>query len=183
MARVSAWAPVELQTHCTTDEPFYARDATFAPDGQHVYVATTGFHPFGLPAGSAPRTGPCDAVISYPAAEAPFVGHTWVNYSGCDSYYSVAADAATVFVGGHQRWVSNGFGCDAAGSGAIAQPGLAEFDPATGAHQPGPNRGRGWGADDLLRTTAGLWIASDNFLGTDTCNGRHGHMGICSLPD
>jgi hypothetical protein len=181
-AVVSAWEPTELEQHCATSEPFYARDATFAPDGQHIYVATTGYLPFGTSA-AGPRTGPCDATISYPATETAFAGHTWVNYAGCDSYYSVAADPVTVFAGGHQRWVNNTFGCDAAGPGAIAQPGLAEFDSASGSYQPGPNRGRGFGADDLLRTPYGLWIGSDNFQGTDTCNGRHGHMGICFLPN
>lgn len=181
-AKVSAWEPTELEQHCATSEPFYARDATFAPDGQHIYVATTGYLPFGTSA-AAPRTGPCDAAISYPAAEVAFSGHTWINYTGCDSYYSVAADSATVFFGGHQRWVSNPYGCDAAGPGAIAQPGLAEFNPGSGSYQPGPNRGRGWGADDLLRTPYGLWIGSDNFQGTSTCAGKSGHMGICFLPN
>ena len=182
-AQVSAWEPTELEQHCATNEPFYAQDATFAPDGQHIYVATTGYHPYDRPVGGFPRTGPCDAVISYPSAETPIAGHTWINYTGCDSFYSVAADTATVFAGGHQRWVNNGFGCDYAGPGAVAQPGLAEVDAVTGAYQPGPNRGRGWGADDLLRTPFGLWVASDNFQGTETCNGQHGHMGICFLPN
>lgn len=181
-AKVSAWEPTELEQHCSTSEPFYARDAVFAPDGQHIYVATTGYLPYGTSA-AGPRTGPCDAVISYPAAETPVAGHTWINYTGCDSYYSVAADSTTVFAGGHQRWVSNPLGCDVAGPGAIAHPGLAEFDAGTGAYQPGPSRGRGWGADDLLRTPYGLWVSSDNFQGTSTCNGQGGHMGICFLPN
>src|SRR4051794_34745602 len=107
-----------------------------------------------LPA-SGQRTRPCDAVIAYPAAETSFDGHTWINYSGCDSYYSVAADDRTVLAAGHQWWVSNSYGCDAAGPGAIEQQGLAELNPADGAHQPGANRGRGRGAGDLLRTSAG----------------------------
>ena len=41
----------------------------------------------------------------------------------------------------------------------------------------------GLGADDLLRTPAGLWIASDNFAGSVTCGGVTGHAGICFLPN
>jgi hypothetical protein len=56
-------------------------------------------------------------------------------------------------------------------------------EPATGAYQPSANRGRGLGAADLLRTSAGLWIASDNQDNTNTCAGVSGRMGICFLPN
>jgi hypothetical protein len=181
-ATVSAWAPTELEQHCETVQPFYARDATWSPDGTTIYTATTGYKPY-RGSTSAPRTGPCDAVIAYPATEIRFSGHRWINYTGCDSLYSVAADATTVYAGGHQRYASNPLGCDAPGTGSFVQPGLGEFEPANGDHQPGPNRGRGIGATDLLRTAAGLWIASDNAQNTASCAGRSGHMGICFLPN
>ena len=44
------------------------------------------------------------------------------------------------------------------------------------------SRARGLGADDMLSTRAGLWIASDNLDGSDTCGGVPGHAGICFLP-
>jgi hypothetical protein len=34
----------------------------------------------------------------------------------------------------------------------------------------------------MLLTGAGLWIASDNFAGSNTCGGVAGHSGICFLP-
>ena len=34
----------------------------------------------------------------------------------------------------------------------------------------------------MLVTSAGLWIASDNLDGSDTCGGVSGHAGICFLP-
>jgi hypothetical protein len=43
------------------------------------------------------------------------------------------------------------------------------------------SRGRGLGADDMLATPAGLWIASDIDVGTDTCGGVSGMAGICFL--
>jgi hypothetical protein len=45
-----------------------------------------------------------------------------------------------------------------------------------------PTRARGLGADDMLLTSAGLWIASDNFDGSDQCGGVTGHSGICFMP-
>jgi len=182
-ATPSAWEPTELRTHCATVQPFYAQDAAYSPDGRTIFTATTGFKPFDRPT-NVPRSGPCDAVIAWQALnQAPFAGHNWINYSGCDSFYSVATDSATVFAGGHQRWANNPNGCDHAGPGAVAHPGLGEFSPTTGALQAGPNRGRGLGAKDLLRTSAGLWVASDNQANTDQCAGQSGHMGICFLPN
>jgi len=35
----------------------------------------------------------------------------------------------------------------------------------------------------MLRTSAGLWIASDNFDDSVTCGGVPGHAGICFLPN
>jgi hypothetical protein len=34
----------------------------------------------------------------------------------------------------------------------------------------------------MLVTPAGLWIASDNDAGTDTCGGISGLAGVCFLP-
>ena len=44
------------------------------------------------------------------------------------------------------------------------------------------SRGRGMGADDMVVTGAGPWIASDDLDGTDRCGGIGGHAGICFLP-
>jgi hypothetical protein len=56
------------------------------------------------------------------------------------------------------------------------------MNPGDGSPQTGAPRGRGLGATDLLSTTAGLWIASDNQANTATCGGRADRMGICFLP-
>ena len=34
----------------------------------------------------------------------------------------------------------------------------------------------------MLLTTAGLWIASDNFGGKTSCGGQAGFSGLCFLP-
>ena len=69
-----------------------------------------------------------------------------------------------------------------AGPGAIVAPGMEGLSPATGALTLNPTRGRGIGADDMLITSAGLWIASDNAQNTDMWGGKFNHAGICLLP-
>lgn len=189
-ATVSPWSPTELYEHCYRRQPFYAQDAAWSTDMSQIFVATTGYRLHTeslLPREQRPqvRTGPCDAAIAYQATnQVEFTGHTWINYTGCDSLYSIAADASTVYIGGHQRWISNGNACDALGTGARVQSGLGEITPTTGVDQPGPARGRGLGAADLLRTSAGLWIGSDNQANTAGCGtATGGRMGICFLPN
>jgi hypothetical protein len=189
-AQVSGWAPSELYQHCFYKQPFYAQDAAWSTDMSQIFVVTTGYRlqsEWLLPSTQRPqaRTGPCDAAISYPADQVEFAGNNWINYTGCDSLYSVAADASTVFVAGHQRWISNGDECDRnTKAPGRAQSGLAELNPVGGADQPGPTRGRGLGANDLVRTSAGLWIGSDNQANTAGCGtATGGRMGICFLPN
>ena len=69
-------------------------------------------------------------------------------------------------------------------------PGWADSNPATGAlitNSSGTaglySRSRGRGADDLVVTGAGLWVASDNFGGNTSCGGQSGYAGICFLPN
>jgi len=146
-----------------------------------VYIATTGFHLADWN-GTFPLTGLCDVAAALPASQAP-VSTMWINYTGCDSLYSTAADSTTAYFGGHERWSQNPGGCDKAGPGAISAPGMEGLSPTTGLLTFNPTRARGLGADDMLVTTAGLWIASDNFQGSDTCGGVGGHAGICFLPN
>ena len=192
-ATVSAWTPRQLFRHCATTYPFYARDAAWSPDMTRIYTATTGYLTYEeekVPPAqrSGTRVGPCDATIAYPATQTAFDKFLWINYTGCDSLYSVAADATTVYSGGHQRWVNNGSACDRAGPGSAVSPGLSHVNSSDGRNQGGAPRGRGIGAQDLLRTRAGLWIASDNAGNSSACGTRadgsleRNRMGICFLP-
>ena len=79
--------------------------------------------------------------------------------------------------------------CDALGAGGYSAPGIEGLNPANGALYVNPagsagyySRARGLGADDMLLTSAGLWIANDNLDDSDTCGGVSGHAGICFLP-
>jgi hypothetical protein len=197
-AQVTGWSSAEFDGskgnlphgyayQCWHTESFYVRAAAWSPDDSTVYLADTGFQPWNWSSGS-PRIGLCDSVSAFPSTQAE-VTHEWINYTGCDSLYSVAADSSAVYVGGHERWADNSDGCNHQGPGAIPAPGLGAFNPSNGAlitNASGTagllSRSRGRGADDLLVTSTGLWVASDNFGGNTSCDGSPGHAGICFLP-
>jgi len=173
---------------CSPDQPFYIRAAAWSPDNSTIYIAANGFHPWNLLVGSYPRSGLCDAISAFPATPQAEVLHKWINYTGCDSLYSVAADISTVYTGGHERWADNSSGCNFPGDGAIPAPGMGGFHTSDGSlllNSAGTagryTRARGIGADDMLITSTGLWIASDNWKAV-TCGGVNHLAGICFLP-
>jgi len=183
-AAVTGWTSSEFNQNCTYNEPFYLRAASWSPDDSTVYTATTGYKP----PGGNPDTGLCDAAAAFPAAQTS-VSHKWINYTGCDSLYSTAADGLAAYFGGHERYSMNPAGCNSLGPGAYPAQGMEGVDPANGAlyiNSAGTagyySRARGLGADDMLITSAGLWIASDNLNNASQCGGVGGHDGICLLP-
>jgi hypothetical protein len=98
----------------------------------------------------------------------------------------VGADSGAVYVGGHERWAQNPNGCNSAGNGAIADPGLQGLNPGNGTVEtsggtPVYSSSKA-NADDMLITSAGMWIASSNRFGSDMCDGVSGLSGICFLP-
>ncbi len=117
-ASVDPWYSLEFNQNCHVVEPFYLQDASWAPDGSTIYIVTTGYKPASGPGSlnSNPRDGLCDAAAAFPSTSG-LVSHTWVNFTGCDSLYSTAADANHVYIGGHQRWADNGLACDREGHG------------------------------------------------------------------
>jgi hypothetical protein len=184
---VDSWFSTEFNAACMPGWSFYVRAGAWSQDDSTIYVATTGFHPPSGPGsqpGPSQRAGLCDAVAAFPATPA-LVSHKWVNYTGCDSLYSVAADANDVYIGGHERWADNNLGCDYQARGAVARPGLASINPLTGvANAWNPTRSLGYGATGMVLTPAGLWIASDNWHngGSQQCGGVSHKGGICFLP-
>jgi hypothetical protein len=181
---VDGWHATEFNDNCDVVEPFYAQAAAWSPDDRTVYVANTGYKPANGPgfSTSSPRAGLCDAAAAFPATSAT-VTHSWINYTGCDSLYATAADASTAYFAGHERWASNPDQCDNNNSGkAVAAPGIVGLSPSSGGVTYNPTRARGLGADDMLITSAGLWVASDTSAGSAMCGGQGGHAGICLLP-
>ena len=173
---------------CSVKEAFYLRAAAWSADDSTVYTAATGFEPWNWST-AKPRIGLCDSVAAFPATQVGGLTHTWVNYTGCDSLYSVAADSSAVYIGGHERWANNTNGCNHPGTGSLPAPGLGGFLPNgtliknAGGTAGLYSRSRGNGADDLLVTSAGLWVASDNFGGNTSCGGQAGFSGLCFLPN
>jgi hypothetical protein len=171
---------------CSFNEPFYIQAAAWSPSDSTIYTVATGKSPWNIPS-SGKRSGLCDATAAFPAKDAS-VTHTWIDYTGCDSLYSVAADASTVYVAGHPRWAQNANQCNGAGQGAITDHGLQGLLPANGNVRVKSNGKAVFSmsranADDMLRTSAGLWIASTNRFGMDVCGHKSGHAGICFLPN
>jgi hypothetical protein len=191
-ATVTNWTSPAFLGHCYINEPFYIRAAAWGVGDTTVYTASTGYHPNDGPVGATARTGLCDSTARFSATETT-VDPTWVSYTGCDSLYSIAAGADNVYVGGHERWADNPNDCDNEAPPATPAPGMAGLSESTGQLAFDPTRSRGLGADDMLLTSAGLWIASDNLSGTETVNGKTepftsdmcggvgGRAGICFL--
>jgi hypothetical protein len=169
-ASLNSWySPLFSQT-CKF--PQYVRAAAWTPDDTKVAVADTGNK------GASPL---CDAAALFPASGTS-AAPLWINRTGCDSLFSTAASDTTVFVAGHERWADNAKGCDYAGPGAVSRPGLGAIDSVHGlATSWNPTRSRGRGADQMLFTSRGLWIASDNFYGATLCGGLY-HPGLCFFP-
>jgi hypothetical protein len=178
-----AWYPTAFNANCAYNQPLYVRAASWSPDDGSVFVAATGYKPATGPGyrTTDPRTGMCDSASAFPAV-ASEVAPRWINYTGCDSLYSTVAGENTVYFGGHERYADNPNGCNAKGPGATSAPGMVGLSAADGSVVFDPTRARGLGADDMLLTANGLWIASDNDRGLDQCGGVHGHAGICLLP-
>jgi len=179
--------PNDKYFNCGASHPFYIHAAAWSPDDSEVYIADTGVKPI-LWNGTFPLVGLCDAAAAFPATQAQ-VFSAWIAYDGCDSLYSAAADSSAVYVAGHNRWFNNQYACNKEGPGAIPAPGLAGLYPTPGTLIENSSntaglysRSRGHGADDMLLTTAGLWIASDNFGGNTSCGGKSGFAGLCFLP-
>jgi hypothetical protein len=154
-----------------------------------VYVAATGYREPGTSVhGRRPARSPCDTAMAFPAAKRT-VRPKWINQTGCDSLYAAAADSKAAYFAGHERYSMNPRACNALGKGGYRARGIEGLNPANGALYVDAagtagyySRARGLGADDMLVTGAGLWIASDNFDGSDTCGGVSGLAGICFLP-
>jgi hypothetical protein len=178
---------------CMPNQAFYIRAGAWSPDDSTVYLATTGYHP--VLTNTNPRKGLCDSVSAWPATSGK-VFHNWIEYSGCDSYYTVSADSAVVYAAGHPRWAENLNGCDKQGTGAIPDAGLQGFHVADGTLVPNSSGTAGLytmtraNADNMLITSTGLWIGSTNRYTVNKCGDLTGptghnaadHAGICFLP-
>lgn len=169
--RVADWYTDAYRVPCHSSFETYLRGVDFSPDGSYFVVATTGR-----------LVGPgkmCDTVARFETRGAGQHRPTWVNHTGGDSLYTVAATGSAVYVGGHQRWLNNPRGKDSAGPGAVYRPGIAAVDARTGkALAWNPTRDRGVGVRALTATSRGLLVGSDTEL---LGNEFHGRLGMFPL--
>lgn len=163
-------API-LANGCSAEHD-YVRALSFAPDGSFLVVADTGF----LNDGSTPFSV-CDAVARFDVGAAAStttgtpvdVSPSWINYSGGDSFYSVAIAGSVVYTGGHNRWVNNYCGVDSlCEQNALYQGGLSALDANTGV-------GLAWWHPITLRGAGTMYM---NTFGTRTYDGSHAGLAI-----
>jgi hypothetical protein len=178
------WHAKEFNANCKVNQPMYVQDGSWSRDGRTVYFAATGSKPAVGPGHAVhePRAGLCDSASAFPAARRS-VTHRWINYTGCDSLYATVAGASTVYFSGHERWASNPDGCDEAGPGSVPVRGVFGVSPDDGSVVSNQTVDRGYGADDLLLSKAGLWVASDTAYGSNHCGEIQDHAGICFFPN
>jgi len=177
----SGYPPRGYYYNCSR-EPFYIRAAAWSPNDETIYLASTGYRPWNYSSGY-PLKGLCDMAAAFTANQRSAT-LKWINYDGCYSLYSVAADAHTAYFAGHELWSQSPFGCKnfRHDPHAVFAPGFEGLSSRSGRLTFNPTRSRGIGADDLLLTRAGLWIASDNYQGSQMCGKVGGLSGICFLP-
>ncbi|MEZ5094815.1 MAG: hypothetical protein R2731_00925 [Nocardioides sp.] len=152
---LSDWSTDLFPNACAAVFNTYLRDLDFAPDGSYFIISTTGAY-----RGS---TSLCDTITRWEtdrsgAGQQP----TWIDHTGGDTTYAVAATGVAVYAGGHMRWVNNPYAGDRAGPGAVPHEGIVALDPATGLpFSWDAYRARGVGVFDMLATDGGLWLGSD----------------------
>ena len=156
----------------------YVEDVDFSPDGSYFAIAATG----GKGTNTDGTNGLCDSASRWTTSDTGTnVKPVWVDYTGTDTFWSIAVTGTAVYVGGHQRWVNNFKGPNIAGEGAVARPGIVALDPVNGmpfSWNPGRNP-RGAGAYALLATSLGLYVGSDtDFIG----NRRYLRQKIAFFP-
>ena len=180
------YPPKGYYYNCTKNDPFYIRAGAWSPDDRTIYLASTGLRPWNAGTGF-PVQGLCDSASAW-SATGSRAAIKWTNYTGCDSLTAAAADSNAAYFAGHERWSQNPNGCDHQGTGGIAAPGFEAVNLSNGhllLNSGGTalyTRDRGLGADDILITSAGLWIASDNFHTSQMCDSVQDLAGICFLP-
>lgn len=169
-ARLLRWKTESYAPRCASVLDTYMRDIDFAPDGSYFVVVTSG---------GAHQGTLCDTVARWQTDSRRNARPVWVNHTGGDSLYAVAATGAAVYVGGHPRWLNNPHGHDSRGPGAVSRPGIGAVNPRTGKALPwNPTRTRGHGVEAFLTTRQGLYVGSDT---EELGHEHHGRVGMFPL--
>jgi hypothetical protein len=156
---LDAWYYQPLDNACQASSiPDQMRDVDLAPNGAFFVIVATGF----IPRSGGINRDLCDVAARFETNIAHPTRPTWLNYSGGDTFHSVAVSGNDVYVQGHFRYLNNPFGSDSCGTGCVPRSGIGDINAATGlATAWNPGKDRGVGGKDLTVTAAGLWVGSD----------------------
>jgi PKD repeat protein len=176
-----SWKTLAYTAGCTAIAfDTYMRAVQFSADGSYFVIVTTGRGAMTLNSDGTPNN--CDSAARFNTSDTGTnVAPTWIDYSGSDTFHSIAITGTAVYVGGHQRWMNDSLGNDHALEGSVPRPGIAALDPINGlplAWNPGRNP-RGQGTFALLATSDGLYVGSDtDYIG----NRQYLHRKIAFFP-
>jgi hypothetical protein len=182
--RLDRWHYGPLRHPCRAAKtPDQLRGVDFSPQGGYFVIVATGWVPldrYRFTSHHRPgNTEICDAVASFKTNVAAPKKPTWINYTGGDSLYSVAATGPAVYVQGHERWLNNPYGVNSPGRGAKYRPGIGAVNPGTGlARRWNPTKSRDVGGKVLFATRAGLWVGSD---GPYFAGAYHDSIAFCPI--
>jgi PKD repeat protein len=167
---VANWETDRYKTACSSSFNSYVHDVEFAPDGSYFVIVATGAYV---------ANSLCDAAARFESgASGSALQPTWVDYTGGDTFWSVAITSTAVYVGGHNRWTNNALAGDRPGQGAVYVSGLAALDPVSGVPFDWfPTRTTGVGVFDLYANDSGLWVGHD----TDYV-GKEFHYKLAEFP-
>ena len=178
VATMSPWSSPRWNLDCSGALRWYTRDVDWDPSGRAFAIVTTGG-----PARSTRKL--CDSVSWWRVPDRKGQQPVWVNYSGGDTFQSVAVTSRAVFTSGHFRWLDNPLGRDSKGPGAVDRRGLAAISKTTGratSWNPTKSVEGGLGGFGLYFTSRGLWVGHfERYLGR-TATGPELHEGLGLLP-
>jgi PKD repeat protein len=177
----TGWATAAYTAKCIASAyDVDVRDVQFSPDGSYFVIAATGGG--ALQKNTDGTQTSCDTAARYATnGSGTDVRPTWIDYTGNDTFLSLAVTGTAIYVGGHQRWVNNSQGSDQPKEGSVPRPGMVALDPVNGmplAWNPGRNP-RGAGAYAMLATSDGLYVGSDtDWIG----NFKYQHKKLAFFP-
>jgi hypothetical protein len=179
-ASVSPWYSTEWNKDCRSDLRWYTRDVDWSPSGGDFVIVTTG-------GGASGTAKLCDTVTRWIYVDKGDQEPYWRNYSGGDTFHSVAVTNRGVYVSGHFRWLDNPLGHNSKGPGAVDRLGIGALSWVTGkalSWNPGKSVEGGQGGYDLYFTGRGLWVGQfEKYLGRNNAGtGLELHEGLGLLP-
>ncbi len=154
---VDSWQTDRTKTRCTDSFDSSVQGIDIDPTGSYFALVTTG----GSRLNSLCDTASRWELGRHGSGQQP----TWVDATGGDSQWRVAATGTAVYTGGHQRWENNctrPYCGGVQGPGAVKRTGIAALDPQNGLPLSwNPTRDRGLGVFAFLANDQGLWVGSD----------------------